>query len=305
MRRIIGGLVAAGVLGAAPAAQAVVPADGATVVPGTMISSPACGVGQSAYPNIPPQPGDRWEGWSSAAGLRHATLGDIDIIAPPDCAPIVVDLPGEYELEVHTGRRVEEFQMGMWWRVSDDSTTQTIRFRVPDQKVCITFTSVRDQSGRQLSDRQLEAVGLTGRRLLDGGRVSVPKGMFAKGIEMRTGDGAVIRVGAGAAFRLAAGCKGDAKPSGHMRMRLIMGTIWAKVPKSERRKVHVETDRAVAGPRGTTYQVTYAPRTERTTVRVFAGKVHLAPRARPKKGILLMKGETGVSVGNGPARRVR
>lgn len=46
MRRIIGGLVAAGVLGAAPAAQALVPADGATVPRGTMISSPACEVGQ-------------------------------------------------------------------------------------------------------------------------------------------------------------------------------------------------------------------------------------------------------------------
>lgn len=305
MRRIIGGLVVAGVMGIAPAAQAVVPGDGATVPRGTMISSPACEVGRSEYPNIPPQPGDRWEAWATTAGLSHATRGHIDIIAPPDCAPIVVDHPGEYELEVYTGRRVEEFQMGTWWLVSDDSTTQTIRFRVPAQKVCMTFTSVRDQAGRQLSDLQLASIGLGGRQLLDGGRVSVPKGTFGKGIEMRSVDGAVIRLGGGSAFRLQPGCKPDAKQPAHMRMRLLMGSIWAKVPKTEKQKVQVETDRVVAGPRGTTYEVTYTPKGKRTTVRVFAGKVHMAPRARPKKGIMLTKGQAGVSVGNGPVRRMR
>lgn len=254
---------------------------------------------------MPPQPGDRWEGWASTAGLRHATRGHIGVIAPPDCAPIIVDRPGQYELEVHTSRRVEEFQMGMWMLVSDDSTAQTIRFRVPAQKVCMTFTSVRAQSGRQLSDRQLAAIGLSGRQLLDGGRVSVPKGTFGKGIEMRTADGAVIRLGGGSAFRLQPGCKPDAKQPTHMRMRLLMGSIWSKVPKAAKQKVQVQTERVVAGPRGTTYEVTYTPKRQRTTVRVFAGKVHMAPKARPKRGIILTKGQAGVSVGKGPVRRMR
>lgn len=310
MHRIIGGLVAAGVLGAVPAAQAVVPGDGATVPRGTLISSPACEVRQSDLPNMPPQDGDRVETWGSSAILRHARVGatdfnDVGFITPDDCAPVAVNDPGRYELEVQSFHRVEENRLAMWWLVGEDTDSRVIRFRVPAAKVCKTFTSVRGQSGRQLSDQELEAIGLSGRQLLDGGRVSVPKGKFGKGIEMRTEDGAVIRLGGGSTFRLQPGCKGDAKLPSYMRIRLMMGSIWAKVPKTEKQKVQVETDRAVAGPRGTTYEVTYAPKRKRTTVRVFAGKVYMAPRVRPKTGIVLTKGQTGVSVGNGPVRRLR
>lgn len=306
MRRLITGMALVGALGASSSAAALVPDDGAKVAPGTAIGSPACEVGQTEYPNIPPEPGDRWEGWAASAALSHAVHGQIGIIAAPDCTPIVVEDPGEYELTVTSGRRVEEFQMGTWMVVSDADDSKVIRFTVAGAPTCLRFSSVRDGAGRELSDRQLRAIGVPGRTLADGGVVKVPSGSeYGRGVEMRTDSGSVIRLRPGSRFRVAGGCSaGDEAEVGlHMKMRLLLGEIWAKVAPADSGGLEVRTERAVAGPRGTTFSVRYDGGARRTTVRVFHGKVHLAPIGAPGRGILLRKGQVGVSVGKGPARR--
>jgi len=305
---VIKAAVLIGALGAPPAAAAVVPSDGGPVAPGTAIHSPACEVGQSEYPNIPPQAGDRWEGWAATATLRHAQRGQIGIIAPPDCAPIVVGDPGEYELTVTTGRRVEEFQMGRWTLVEDTSDSQVIRFTVGGAPACLRFSSVRDSTGRELADEQLRAIGLPGRSLRKGGVVKVPSGSrFGRGVELHTEAGSVIRLRPGSQFKLGSGCTADAQPDPglHMTMRLVLGAIWAKIaPADSGGDFQVRTERAVTGPRGTTFSVRHDRKAGRTTVRVFAGRVHMAPVGARRRGLVLSRGQAGVSARKGHVRRI-
>jgi hypothetical protein len=308
MRLMLVSFMAGGVLAAAPAAQALVPSAGQEVPRGTPIESPACERWESGYPNIPPQPEDIFEVQVAAADLSSDDGGWIGSITAPDCEPITATAPGNYRLTVSTAHRVEQFLMGTWLPAGSEVDSYVISFTVGDDDVCLAFASVRDAAGRDLTDAQLNAIGIPGRQLKQGGAITLPAAsMFPKGIEMRTRGGTVLRLANGSRMKVGKKCEGPDGDDGGwpMKIRLVFGAIWAKIGSRDAAgDFEVRTERVVAGPRGTTFEVRYERPRKRTRIRVFDGEVHMAPGGAPHKGVVLRAGQTGVHRGSGPVRRV-
>lgn len=309
MRRVtVAVLAMASLVTLTSTAQAVVPQDGEQYPRGTAIESPACASQRGDYPNMPPQDGDTVAISSSAAALSGGGQGYVGTISAPECEPISVDALGDYLLEVQSVSWVEEWCCGSWATRDEQQDVQQIRFSVVESDTCLEFTSVSDGHGNELGEAQLASLGIPGRRLGAGGTLRVPtSSSIPKGVELELPDGTKLRIARGGVLRFGDNCVTSQDEEWHWRddLRVVLGKIWLTVGGGDGPEPRVATERAVAGPRGTAFSVAYHPKRERTTIRVTAGKVHMAPIHRPKRGLVLRAGQTGVQRGSGPVRRVR
>ncbi len=86
-------------------------------------------------------------------------------------------------------------------------------------------------------------------------------------------------------------------------IELLTGRLWNAVKRAVGApEFQVETERAVTGPRGTTYWISYAPAKKRTTVHVIKGSVELRQRFGAKRKLLVRASQTAVQQGNGRPR---
>ena len=136
-----------------------------------------------------------------------------------------------------------------------------------------------------------QSLGLDGMRFYPGQVISAP----AKA-KMRLGDGSVIETDEGGSFSIEE-CE-TGRINFHLRQSI--GSFWAKVKKAlggSDAKFEVTTERAVAGVRGTVFDVSYNEPKLKTRVEVKDGEVSLKVINGAKGKVIIEAGEVGVQKG--------
>lgn len=148
------------------------------------------------------------------------------------------------------------------------------------------ITSVKTPSGNDL--------GLTNSSLREGQKVTASEQMT-----LQFKNGTLVRLDKGASFQVDT-CGDETDPT---VLDLLLGKLWTATKSAVGAPpFQVETERAVTGPRGTTYWVSYLPGPKRTTVHVVKGSVELRQRFGARRRILVKGGQTAVQQGSGVPR---
>jgi len=136
-----------------------------------------------------------------------------------------------------------------------------------------------------------QSLGIDGMRTYPGQVVSAPPGS-----KLTFGDGAVMELDKGGSFEV------DKCPEGKTEFSLTrsLNKAWIEVKKAlsgSDAKFNVRTDRAVAGVRGTKYQLSYNKPKQLTRVAVKEGVVSLKGINGAKGEVLIKAGQVGVQKG--------
>ena len=147
------------------------------------------------------------------------------------------------------------------------------------------ITSVETASGNDL--------GLTNTSFRPGQRITA-----SEVTRLQLGDGSRLVLDKGTSLKI------DTCPFKESTViELLTGRLWTAVKRAVGApEFKVETERAVTGPRGTTYWISYAPAKKRTTVHVIKGSVELRQRFGAKRKLLVRASQTAVQQGNGRPR---
>lgn len=150
------------------------------------------------------------------------------------------------------------------------------------------ITSVETASGNDL--------GLTNTSFRPGQRVTA-----SEVTRLQLGDGSRLVLDKGTSMKI------DTCPFNESTViELLTGRLWNAVKRAAGApEFQVETERAVTGPRGTTYWISYAPTKKRTTVHVIKGSVELRQRFGAKRKLLVRASQTAVQQGNGRPRVIK
>jgi ferric-dicitrate binding protein FerR (iron transport regulator) len=102
-------------------------------------------------------------------------------------------------------------------------------------------------------------------------------------LELTLRDGSVIRLGPATRMRLDTAAFGRPPEERRVFVRLLLGTLWAKVARAlgGEARFEVRTENAVAGVRGTTFRVD-ASHDRSVVVRVYSGTVAVAGGGLPR-----------------------
>jgi FecR protein len=136
-----------------------------------------------------------------------------------------------------------------------------------------------------------QSLGLDGMRFYPGQVVTTPAGA-----KVRLGDGSVVETDKGGSFHI------DQCETGkiNFHIRKSIGSFWANVKKAlggGRAKFDVTTERAVAGVRGTIFDLSYKEAKELTRVEVEEGEVSMKGINGAKGKVIVQAGEVGVQKG--------
>ena len=108
-------------------------------------------------------------------------------------------------------------------------------------------------------------------------------------------NGTVMRLDKGTSFEVDS-CGDETDPT---VLELLIGKLWTATKSAAGAPpFQVETERAVTGPRGTTYWVSYLPGPKRTTVHVVKGSVELRQRSGGRRQVLVKAGQTAIQQGS-------
>ena len=147
------------------------------------------------------------------------------------------------------------------------------------------ITSVETASGNDL--------GLTNTSFRPGQQITA-----SEVTRLQLGDGSSLRFDKGTSLKIEK-CPFHESTD----IELLTGRLWNAVKRAVGApEFQVTTERAVTGPRGTTYWVSYVPAKKRTTVHVIKGSVELRQRFGAKRKLLVRAGQTAVQQGNGRPR---
>jgi hypothetical protein len=136
-----------------------------------------------------------------------------------------------------------------------------------------------------------QSLGLDGMQFYPGQIITLPPKA-----KIRLGDGSVMELDKGGSFRI------DKCETSKTRIFLEqdVGRLWIHVKKAiagSDRKFDVVTERAVAGVRGTIFEVRYDKDKELTKVAVEESSVYLKGRNGAKGKVVIKAGQTGVQKG--------
>ncbi len=143
------------------------------------------------------------------------------------------------------------------------------------------------------------SLGLDGMPFYPGQKISAPPKS-----KIRLGDGSVIELEDGGAFQI------DECDTNETRVFLgeKVGSFWAHVKKAvagSDKKFEVVTERAVAGVRGTIFEVAYDKAKQQTKVSVEESSVYLKGRNGAKGKVIVKAGQVGVQKGKKAPRIVK
>jgi hypothetical protein len=118
-------------------------------------------------------------------------------------------------------------------------------------------------------------------------------------MELTMGDGSVIRLDKDSVVKYDQ-CDNEDNPG---VFRILGGRVWTAIKKAVGGgPFQFETERAVIGVRGTTFQISYDRAKKRTTVQVFKGSVEMWRRSTPKRKLVVKAGQSAVQQGSGQPR---
>jgi hypothetical protein len=143
------------------------------------------------------------------------------------------------------------------------------------------------------------SLGLEGMRFFEGQVVSAPPKT-----RIRLGDGSVIELERGGKFEIA-DCEKNATV---IELNETLRSIWIHVKKAvagSDRKFDVVTERAVAGVRGTIFEVSYNKRKQLTRVSVEESSVSLRGRKGVRGKVIIKAGRIGIQKGKARPRLLK
>ena len=193
---------------------------------------------------------------------------------------------------------------GLFYKICCPNPTPTVKYecqcKAPPggHAACHPVVSKRDCQGPSNNIKSVKTAsgrdyGLTNTSFRPGQRVTASEAM-----QLQLGDGSVLKLDKGTSFDI------DKCPFDESTViDLLTGKLWNAAKRAAGApEFQVETERAVTGPRGTTYWISYLPARKRTTVHVVKGSVEFRQRFGAKRRLLVKSGQTAVQEGNGPPR---
>lgn len=214
------------------------------------------------------------------------------VVDPKTCTAIFTS-PGRYRMVVIRGRFGH-----------DEGHEIVAEFIIGEPTPCEAKSNqiilVKDGNGKILSDEERKALGLGSNSFMTGQTVSVPQSM-PKGIEIKFYDDSVTRISRGSKLKITS-CSdiGPAPVPARVQFVLSLGKIWAQIAPDADMRWQIETQRAVAGNRGTTFSIEYDSTTSTTTVTVEEGSVWLRNKFGKVKTIIVSEGQTGTQTMSQP-----
>ncbi|MDQ6787985.1 MAG: FecR family protein [Acidobacteriota bacterium] len=153
--------------------------------------------------------------------------------------------------------------------VLNELTTVTYNWNLKRCQSC--GINVRDaNTNNPLSEDDLKAYGFNANR--PGGTQTLRTGAGQR-LEITLKDGSVMRISPNSALEFNP-CD-ETKPGNPIKVKTILGKTWYHITKAlgGDNKFEVETERALVGVRGTTFEVSYDPKSTISTVHVIEGTV--------------------------------
>ena len=248
-------LILTGAAQVVSAQQIVEPSEGQKVVVGSLIKGP-CQLG-TMRSNADGSKYITGAAKSEVYAKGHGIVGSID---PPECQPVLTQFPGSFYIVKLTNLGAGQGAPG--------GNSETVNFEVVD-KTC-DFQAKDGNTNKPLSPSDLKAFGLSEKS----GTQTIKTGAGQR-LEITLADGSIMRIGPNTTTEFDP-CDLALRDEGKkITVKLILGTVWYHVQKAVGGdpNFNVETERAVVGVRGTTFEVSNDPQKEITTVHVIEGSV--------------------------------
>lgn len=228
--------------------------------------------------------------WDERIGGYGDVTNSSPVVDPATCTATFTE-PGKYRMVVIRGR---------WGHDEGHEIVAefTIKGPSPCDEKSWQIIAIRDGNGNMLSDAQRKALGIGDNGFKDGQMISIPKSI-PKGIDIKFFDDSRLRISSGTKYKMT--CD-RLEPTGRDKSAnfiLLLGKIWSSFSPIDR-NFGIETQRAVAGPRGTIFSLEFNPTTQTTTVIVEEGSVWLRNKFGKVETIIINEGETGTQTMDQP-----